>query len=262
MASLNYSIRGHGPSIVLLHGFPFNSTIWDHFAEKLGDSFSVITPDLPGFGRSENIENNFSIEAVAKEVLAFIESAGLDQPVLVGHSLGGYVALAMTALRPDLFSGLVLFHSTAYPDSEEKKQNRNKVLDFIAKNGVITFTSNFIQPLFADQSHPAIEKVREIAIQAQEDAVINYTKAMRDRPDRTSVLHDFPNRVLIISGERDGGISPQSVKEQAALSHSIDLAILEECAHMGMFEKEAETLIFLKQFASEVTDRTKKYKIS
>ena len=70
--------------------------------------------------------------------------------MLIGHSLGGYVALAMVEKRPDLFAGLGLFHSTAYADSAEKKQSRNKVIEFVNKNGAKAFTTNFITPLFAD----------------------------------------------------------------------------------------------------------------
>jgi pimeloyl-ACP methyl ester carboxylesterase len=248
MSNINYTERGEGYPVILLHGFPFHQQLWNDFAEKLSASFRVITPDLPGFGRSPLLKSPFTIEDVAATLLQFIEQKNLSSSVIVGHSLGGYVALAMVALKPQLFKGLVLFHSTAHADTEEKQQSRNKVLEFIEKNGVKAFTANFIPPLFGDQQHPAISSIREIATQASTDAVVGYTIAMRDRKERTSVLKKFLKPILFISGDRDGGISVDSIQQQAMLSPLIKVSILPAVAHMGMFETPDKTLEILGQF--------------
>jgi pimeloyl-ACP methyl ester carboxylesterase len=167
---------------------------------------------------------------------------------MVGHSLGGYVALAMVRQKPDLFPGLVLFHSTALADTEEKKESRNKVLDFISNKGVEAFTSNFIPPLFADQKHPAIQKTRKIAVEATLEAVVNYTKAMRDRVDQTGLLLDFHKPILIISGVKDAGIPVDSIKKQAAISAKVEAHFLDDTGHMGMFEKKEITLGLIEDF--------------
>jgi pimeloyl-ACP methyl ester carboxylesterase len=250
MSSINFTERGKGNPVVLLHGFPFNHTIWDSFVNELSKLFRVITPDLPGFGKSEALPGNFTINDVAGALLTWLEKIKVKKSVIVGHSLGGYVALAMVKLKPEICSSLVLFHSTAYPDSEEKKQNRNKVLDFIGKNGVLAFTSNFIPPLFSDQQHPSIPDVKHVAIQATTEAVLGYTIAMRDRPDQRTMLKDFHEPVMIISGEKDPGIPVDSVKAQAAISKSIEVHILEDTGHMGMFEKPAVTAGLILDFAS------------
>jgi pimeloyl-ACP methyl ester carboxylesterase len=250
MPLINFTERGKGIPMVLLHGFPFNHTIWDSFVNELSKSFRVITPDLPGFGKSEALPGNFTINDVAGALLPWLEKIQVNKPIIVGHSLGGYVALALVKLKPGICSGLVLFHSTAYPDSEEKKQNRNKVLEFIEKNGVLAFTSNFIPPLFSNHQHPSIADVRHIAVQASAETVIGYTVAMRDRPDQRSLLKEFPEPVMIISGEKDSGISVDSVKEQKAIAKSIEVHILSEAAHMGMFEKPSETAGLIHDFAT------------
>jgi pimeloyl-ACP methyl ester carboxylesterase len=146
---------------------------------------------------------------------------------------------------------LVLFHSTAYPDSEEKKESRNKVIDFIKKNGVKAFTSNFITSLFADPHHPAIELVRAISMEATEQAVISYTMAMRDRPDSTESLKNFRKPVLFVGGEKDAGISPDSLHKQASSTSHAEVFILKETAHMGMFETVDQTLQKIHAFISE-----------
>lgn len=248
MSSLHFIERGSGHPVILIHGFPLNQQIWDAFATQLSASFNVFTVDLPGFGNSPILDQGFTIENVAEKLLEWTQELRLDNAVIVGHSLGGYVALAMAERAPDLLSGLVLFHSTAYADTEEKKQNRNKVLDFIEKNGVQAFTSNFIPPLFANQHHEGITLIRSIGTQATSDAVIGYTKAMRDRKDRTHVLKEFKKPVLIISGEKDAGISVESVKEQTKLSSHVELQVLPEVAHMGMLENEAKGLALISEF--------------
>lgn len=240
--------RGSGSSIILLHGFPFHSGIWESFAEKLGKEFKVYTPDLPGFGKSKGLGSNFTIEMVAQEIISWIEKNKIGPSVLLGHSLGGYVALALAEKKPELLSGMILFHSTAYADNEEKKQSRNKVIEFIDKNGAEAFTSNFIAPLFYDQKHSAIEAVRAIAIQAKADTVKGYTLAMRDRADRTYVLKTFSKPILFIGGENDGGIKPESLKEQASIAQQSHLHIFSEAAHMGMFENEKKSLEIISAF--------------
>ena len=252
MSEIFFTERGSGSSVILLHGFPFHSAIWEGFAEKLGKEFKIYTPDLPGFGKSKGLGSNFTIEKVAQEIISWIEKNKIGQSVLLGHSLGGYVALAVAEKNPELLSGLILFHSTAYADNEEKKQSRNKVIEFIDKNGAEAFTSNFIAPLFYNQKHPAIEKVRAIAIQAKADTVKGYTLAMRDREDRTNILKIFPHPILFIGGENDGGIKPESLKEQASIATQSQLYIFPEVAHMGMFENEKKSLEIISAFIRKV----------
>src|SRR5690606_19740979 len=154
--------------------------------------------DLPGFGNSPGLKTPFTIDDVAEEILNWIRHNPIKNATLIGHSLGGYVSLALLERSPDLFKSFVLFHSTALPDSPEKKSSRNKVVEFIENNGVLAFTSNFIPSLFANPEHPAVKTVRSISQEASAEAVKGYTFAMRDRPDRTSVLKDSGKPVLFL----------------------------------------------------------------
>jgi pimeloyl-ACP methyl ester carboxylesterase len=249
--AIHYTEKGTGPSVILIHGFPFNQTIWNGFADELARKFRVFTIDLPGFGKSALLKPSFSLEDVASEINLWRESLKISNAVVVGHSLGGYVALALADQFPQWIHGLVLFHSSAYADSTEKKESRNKVLDFISKNGVQAFTAKFIPPLFADQAHPAIAIVRDVALQASREAVEGYTIAMRDRIDRSVVLTNLHKPILIISGSQDTGIPIDSVEKLAGLSDSIDLQILANVAHMGMFEDKKETVKLIADFISK-----------
>lgn len=251
MATLNYREAGAGPVLILIHGFPLNLQVWDSFAAKLSRSYHVVTPDLPGFGKSSILPKGFSIDDVAESVLGFITERKYHNAVAIGHSLGGYVTLAMAKQQPDLFAGICLFHSTALADSTEKKQSRDKVLEFIDKQGVQAFTSNFIGPLYANPQHASIPRVRDIAMQASREAVEGYTRAMRDRRDRTDVISAFPKPILLLGGEMDQGIPPDSLLKQVALNSKAEISILANVGHMGMFEAEDTCLKKISGFAEK-----------
>jgi pimeloyl-ACP methyl ester carboxylesterase len=138
--------------------------------------------------------------------------------------------------------GLCLFHSTARADSEEKKQSRDKTLDFIEKQGVQAFTSNFIGQLYADPRHSSITEVKNIAVQSSKETVVGYTRAMRERKDRTGLLKDFPKPILFLAGEKDQAIPADTILEQASLSKNAEAVILPDVGHMGMFEAEGPCL--------------------
>jgi pimeloyl-ACP methyl ester carboxylesterase len=242
METLHHREQGSGPTLILIHGFPMNQQVWNDFAEKLSVDFQVVTLDLPGFGNSAPLREPFSLKNVAAELLGWIREKKYVRPVVVGHSLGGYVALALAELDMDIMSAMCLFHSTAYADSKEKQQSRDKILEFIERQGVHAFTSNFIAQLYADPQHSSVTRVKNIAVQSVKETVTAYTKAMRDRPDLTSLLRRFPRPVLFLAGEKDQGIPVDSVREQAALCAQAEVAILPEVAHMGMFESEGVCL--------------------
>jgi pimeloyl-ACP methyl ester carboxylesterase len=250
MAQVHFEESGKGKPVILLHGFPMDSTTWTDFAAQLSSDFHVITPDLPGFGKSEILPLPFTIDQVAEVLLGWIEEHQWKDVFLIGHSLGGYVALAMVEKKPSLFRGLGLFHSTAYADNAEKKESRTKVLKFVDEQGVKAFTSNFIQPLFVNSEHAAIPFVRSITTKATAEAVKGYTTAMRDRPDRTHVLRDFSGPVLFIAGKSDAGIPFHTVMDQARLCAHPTVHVLEDVAHMGMFEKSVETLTIVRSILS------------
>lgn len=248
MTTLFSQEQGNGEPILFIHGFPFHQEIWDDYTEKFSDEFRVIRVDLPGFGKSTALNSPFTLEHVADTLLDFIVRKKLHAVNIVGHSLGGYVALAMVKKSPNLFTSLVLFHSTAYADSVEKRESRSKVVEFVKKNGALPFSSGFIPPLFANPTHSAIEKVKQIASQATAEAVIGYTLAMRDRPDQIKTLESFENPTLFLAGEKDPGIPVESVYKQAAHCQKPEIHIFDKVAHMGMFERPDETAAKIKGF--------------
>jgi pimeloyl-ACP methyl ester carboxylesterase len=248
MKELAFREQGKGKTLFFIHGFPFNHKIWDGYAEKFADQYHVVTIDLPGFGKSPILPSPFSMDQVADALLSFLDEQTLKNVVLIGHSLGGYVSLAMVAKKPTLFSALVLFHSTAYADSAEKKASRTKTVEFVQRNGAMPFTSNFIHPLFVNQHHPGIEIVRKIANESRSDAVIGYSLAMRDRQEHIKTLESFENPTLFLAGKNDPGIPVESVLKQGSHCKKPEIHIFDKVAHMGMFESPDDTVAKIKGF--------------
>jgi len=252
MSDLFSTERGEGKPLVFIHGFPMHQSIWDDFGERFADANKVITLDLPGFGKSPILPSSFSLDQVAEQVLNCLSEREIVNSVIIGHSLGGYVVLAMIEKRPDLFSGIGLFHSTAYADSAEKKESRAKVVEFVEKNGALAFTTNFITPLFADPRHQGIETVKRIAAQSSAGAVIGYSIAMRERRDQTKTLKNFKKPTLFLAGDKDPGIPLETIVKQAATCQWPEIHILRDVAHMGMFEKPLEAAGKIKGFLRKI----------
>lgn len=243
-----YTDQGEGFPVILIHGFCETHEVWTRFAEKLSADFRVISVDLPGFGNSKSLPEGFSIADAAKKIIELLDALNIKKCVPIGHSLGGYVTLAMVRQQVNLFSGFGLFHSTAYADSDERKTARNKVIEFVTNNGVAAFIETFIPPLFHDKSNPDIPFAVKMALQTKQETLTGYAKAMRDRPDLTSVIQKFTNPIIFIAGEKDTVIPPDALEKQAKLAAKPDLHVIRETAHMGMFEKEAETLNLIGKF--------------
>jgi pimeloyl-ACP methyl ester carboxylesterase len=130
---ISYIAAGGGNAVVLLHGFGVDSAAWNAQINYLQENYRVIAPDLPGIGVSE-FTSDVSMEGVAAIVKEILDAEEIEQAAVIGHSLGGYIALAFAEKYPELLSGLGLFHSTAVADNEEKKASRKKGIAFTDKH--------------------------------------------------------------------------------------------------------------------------------
>jgi pimeloyl-ACP methyl ester carboxylesterase len=248
MNRIFYTDSGNGIPVVFLHGFCESHAIWIDFLSSFPKDIRILNADLPGFGSSPLPSNHLSIDSVGLSIIEWLLELKISNAVLIGHSLGGYVALSIVKQRPDLISGLVLFHSTAFADSEEKKVNRNRTIDFVRKNGVVPYIDTFVPGLFFKKDHSAITLTHKIGIQTSSDTLIAYTEAMRDRPDQTSVLKNFNKPVLILAGVRDSIIPYNSLEQQVTFLQKPTFIVLDESAHMGLFEQPETSRKAIQKF--------------
>jgi pimeloyl-ACP methyl ester carboxylesterase len=241
---------GQGVPIILLHGFCETHEIWSGFDIKLSAFGRVISIDLPGFGKSPLPPAPFSIDSVAALILTWLKENNITNPVLVGHSLGGYVVLAMAAMDPQYFKKIVLFHSSIYADTEEKKANRDKVIDFVSNNGVAPFIQTFVPSLFYNKNHPELERVRSICTTTPQQTLIEYTRAMRDRPSREDFFKTYSGNSLVLAGDKDEIIPPEVSRKMSLAGLKSDFLVLKDTGHMGMIEAESSSLEKISSFIS------------
>ena len=243
---------GKGSPLVLLHGFCENHHIWDGFAEELAKYYHVIVFDLPGFGSSSLLSDDISIDEVGARITQELNHLQITNSILIGHSLGGYVALAMVTSSPLSFSGVILFHSTSYADSEEKKRNRNKTIAFVQNHGVAPFVETFVPELFRDKADLLIPFVQKIALSTPIKTLIAYTKAMRDRPALSIKISELNFPLLVLAGAYDTFIPLFDSTEISKLSTHGTLTVLKNAAHVGMLEDQEVAIHAIKEFAKQL----------
>lgn len=258
---LTYECYGQGNPLVLLHGFGEDSRIWDLQIAALQDQALLIIPDLPGSGHSglPATESGFlSLEDHAEALLVILDHEGIDMCTLIGHSMGGYIALAFAERWPERLQALGLFHSTAAADSPEKREARQRGIDFVRLHGAGKFLAEVIPNLYSEEykaTHP--KSVATHIAQAQAfsiNTVVGYYQAMMQRPDRKSVLQNFAKPVLFIMGEADKTVLLRETLPQSALPKESHVHIFPSVAHMGMREHPSETNTVLRAFLSHVNE--------
>ena len=247
---------GNGKVLVFLHGFCESKEVWLDFVKPLPQQYRVILLDLPGHGNNTAPVEEYSMESGANYVQEVLQMLGIQQCVLIGHSMGGYTAMALAEKYPTLLNGVVLFHSSALPDTDEKKKNRDKTIEFIQNNGVEKFMDTFVAPLFSEsnrsQQKKAIEKLTNIGKKVPQPVILGTMAAMRDRPDRTQVLKEADFPFLFISGKQDQAVTLEQTLQQCSLPKVSYTLFLDQTGHVGLFERPVETLAAIRNFADNV----------
>ena len=248
-AKIRYSDEGAGRAIVLLHGFPLNLQVWEEFSAELSKHFRVICIDLPGFGESECIGYVHSMELMAQCVHEVMHNLGLRRYIVVGHSMGGYAGLAFGELFPDNLRGFVMFHSSSYQDSPEKKTDRDRSIATIKKRRK-SFITLSTSTLFAKNKDPHLKKVKEITATASARALVAATEGMKDRKDREIILRFSMYPVLFIYGKKDKILELEKMLPQTEIPRDKETVLLENAGHVGFYEAKEECLNAIIRFAN------------
>jgi pimeloyl-ACP methyl ester carboxylesterase len=251
---LHFFEKGQGPALLFLHGFCETGEMWRHFADSLSTQYHVLCPDLPGFGSSSITHPITCLEDVAEQLEESMDALQIQQPIVLGHSLGGYVALALLERMGDRIQAIGLLHSTAFADDLEKKEMRNRVLIFLNKHGAAKFVSSFVPQLFPEHRRQELADAMAHAIEDGQrsslEGLLAYTVAMRDRKDRIAILQQFAGPKLLLAGTLDGSVKIESSRaQQDAFTHYIEL---EGVGHLGMVEEKEKTLAVVQEFVREV----------
>ncbi len=248
---LHHSEVGQGTPVVLLHGFPLSSAIWYQQQLDISDCYRVITPDLRGHGRSPAPPGVYEMDLLASDVLALLDTLHVKQAVIMGHSMGGYVALAAWKRAPDRLLALGLITSQAGADTEQGRQGRYLLADKVAAQGSKVVAEAMLFKLFAPNlsAHSKIiDGVGQMILNTASAGIIGALKGMALRPDSIPVLPGIKIPVLILAGKNDQIISPDKPQAMAARLPKGTLSLIENAGHMPMLEQPTATTIAIREF--------------
>ena len=249
-----YRSIGSGDPVMFVHGFGEDGNVWDKQVDHLRSRYRLLVPDLPGSGKSEMI-SDMSMEGMAEVLHTIIHEENIDSCTVIAHSMGGYITLALVESYWNHVNAFGLFHSSAFADTEEKKEARKKGIEFINQNGAFEFLKTSTPNLFSPNSKEQIPNAIATFIETLKDftpqALIAYYNAMMVRPDRTSILKNTKNYVLFIAGEHDNAIPLNDVLKQCHLPEKSYIHVLKKSGHMGMMEETENANRILEEFLLE-----------
>ena len=245
--NLAYTRLGKGTPLMLVHGFPLDSSSWNELIPYLKDHFDLILPDLRGFGKSTTVEAPYTLSDMADDLAGLLDHLGVEKTALAGHSMGGYISLAFAKKYPQRVSGLGLIASQAAADAPEGKERRYKTAADVAEKGVGVVVEAMTPKLSADVR--VQEFVRGVIGRQSRQAIIGALKAMAVREDSTPILSSFNFPLVLIHGDADQLIPIERAKEIKSANPSATLLELKGAGHMPMMEFARQTADGLMFFA-------------
>jgi len=253
---INFSDKGCGHAIVLIHGYMETSEVWKNFADRVSQKFRTVSIDLPGHGLSDLCNEVNSMELMAESVVAVLNSLNIPKAFFVGHSMGGYVALAALQLFPERFSGITLFNSHPFADSPDVIEKRNKNIALVEEGKKDSIIPSFVHNLYAAQNlktiPEAVNRSLSIAFGINDKTIIADLKGMIERPSRVDLVEEGKVPLLWIFGDKDNHIDHVETLKAVKLPSNSEVAILSEVGHMGFIEAEEISSDILMKFVSKL----------
>lgn len=250
---INYVSYGKGSVVVLLHGFLENITMWENIVPTLSKKNRVIAIDLLGHGKSNNLSYVHTMIDQAQMIKALLSYLKLRRVIIIGHSMGGYIALAFTELFKENVRAFCLMNSTSLADTSEKKRNRERAIELVKKNPK-SFIKLSIPNLFLKESKDIfkleIEKVKQEALQISQQSIIAALEGMKIRKNRTTVLQSKGYKKLLILGKKDPVLNYNQIKKQ--LQHKNIEIVTFSNGHMSHIENFDELSEMLFKFVRSI----------
>ncbi len=251
-APVRVSDQGKGRALVFLHGFLETLDIWQEFSKELSQKYRVICIDLPGHGKTGCLGYVHSMDLMAECVHAVLKQLRIKKSVIIGHSMGGYVAMAYAEFYPENVKGVCLFHSSAAADNELKKKDRDRVIKLV-KQSKQDLVKNLIPGLFTSENKKIysieIKQLIKTARKISKQGIIAALEGMKERTEREIILRFSTYPVLFIIGKQDPVIPHEVILEQAKLPRNATIQYLDNVAHMGFIEAKEETKEMVFMFA-------------
>ncbi len=255
---MSYRELGEGPSdpLVLLHAFPLNGRMFEPQLEAFSGDRRVVAPDYPGFGRSPRTPAHPDVRYYAEGVRRLLDRLELERVVLGGVSMGGYVAFGCIRLFPERISALVLANTRPDPDSEEIRQNRKKMAQRVADEGVEVLVElqmpRLLAPATLEKKKEVVENVRAMILESSPTGVVAALGAMRERPDSTPLLVRIDVPTLVVGGEEDAISSPEVMAAMAGKIPNSRHLTLPRAGHLSNLEAPKEFNAAMREFLAQL----------
>jgi len=243
IAGIGLEVEDHGAGVplVLLHGFPLSSAIWDPLRPALAEVARLVTPDLRGFGGSDKPDGGYAMAELAADVVALADALALDRFVLGGHSMGGYVAMRVAAASPERLAGLILIDTRAEADSPEAAERRTAAVSAIGRDGGGAWLDDFVPNLVAaptrERAPRLVAELRAIAATVPGHVLAGCQLGMRDRPDSRELLARLDVPALVLVGAEDAITPPEAAAAMAAALPRATLAVVPGAGHTPSVER-------------------------
>ena len=239
-----YTDAGAGDLVVLIHGYPFNRSLWNEQVAALSSAYRVITPDLRGFGETDPSEGPATMNLIAQDVAHLMDHLEIPQAVIGGLSMGGYVALAFYKQFPSRVRALILADTRAQADTEEAKQTRAQQEEKALSEGMAGIADAMLPKLLTPETvskHPDIVKrVRDMMLALRPEGAAAALRGMAQRDDQTPLLSQISSPALILVGAEDA-ITP--VADSEKMHHAIAgsrLVVVENAGHISNLERSEQ----------------------
>ena len=252
-----YDEVGSGPVVVLLHGYPFNRSMWREQREALSGSYRVITPDLRGLGETPASVGAATMEEMARGGGALLDKLGVGGRIALGGlSMGGYVALAFYRRFPLRVRALVLADTRAQADTVEARHNREEQARKILKEGMRSIADDFLKKVLTNATllvrPETVERVREMILKTDARGAAAALRGMAERNDQTASLERFLVPTLILVGSEDQLTPPADADVMHREIRGSRLSIIEGASHLSNVERPSEFNRALKSFLDEL----------
>lgn len=235
---------GEGPALVLLHGYPFDRSMWSGQAEAFGAEFRVVAPDLRGLGETTLGDGRASIEGMAEDVAALLEDLKIRRVVLGGLSMGGYVAFEFLRKFPERVRALVLADTRPQADTEEGRRSREENARRALSEGMTPIVESMLPKLLApstlERGGEVLERVRAMMLGTSPEGAAAALRAMASRRDQTGLLPSIRVPTLIVVGAEDSITPPADAEAMRAKIEGSRLFVVEGAGHLSNVERPSE----------------------
>jgi pimeloyl-ACP methyl ester carboxylesterase len=226
-------------TLLLVHGYPFDHTLWDKVRPLLNSKVQVIAPDLRGFNGQPTGNEEPALEVMADDLAALVKNAGSQRAVVAGMSMGGYIALAFAERHPAMLAGLALVSSQAAADTEEARASRRATIEKVRANGPGVAAEATVPKLFAPKNSGREELKRIPETSAERAGIAGITwalEAMARRSDRTAILQSLAVPVSIIHGLHDAFIPVERARALAQTTREAEFVQVDGAGHATPLE--------------------------